>query len=440
MIGKYYTTLGFYEPSVFHLHTLGDGKINEMNKWSDKQKSTFLHEYIHFLQDISTVQGLQNIYIGGEYLRFVTQEVFANKNIPVRTPILPRIPGQNVGANWMVKIHTMGNLSIVQRAITKRIDNTKSVTDENTGNVIQIPVIKVLCQKNATETIEIDFGTVQIMEGMAKQIQTLVYPTATSNSPYNPYYIAKDVADMVMPQISRKPRVLVALYYYALQSSNPGNAFVRYLEEKVNQGYDYNTLTKDIVYNDLRNATVNNVVMGNTSFSAAFNELGKSALDVFREYTSGIYFFRNLDVWFNHIINNGQTFALNNQSLFDDIIGGGDIVNNDAFQHMIDTFGTPLITNAVHDFGFINPKNVIITKDEITHVYAMMQIKKVFLSKGYFTCPLRKYCQNQPCGIRKQSVDVRCLKAPWERMRRWNRCKFNTWWYFKGFKNVILIR
>lgn len=80
MIGKYYTTLGFYEPSVFHLHTLGDGKINEMNKWSDKQKSTFLHEYIHFLQDISTVQGLQNIYIGGEYLRFVTQEVFANKN------------------------------------------------------------------------------------------------------------------------------------------------------------------------------------------------------------------------------------------------------------------------------------------------------------------------------------------------------------------------
>ena len=78
MIGKYYTTLGFYEPSVFHLHTLGDGKISEMNKWSDKQKSTFLHEYIHFLQDISTVQGLQNIYIGGEYLRFVTQEVFAN--------------------------------------------------------------------------------------------------------------------------------------------------------------------------------------------------------------------------------------------------------------------------------------------------------------------------------------------------------------------------
>ena len=47
----------------------------------------------------------------------------------------------------------------------------------------------------------------------------------------------------------------------------------------------------------------------------------------------------------------------------------------------------------------------------------MMQIKKVFLSKGHFTCPLRKYCQNQPCGIRKQRVDLRCLKAPWERMR-----------------------
>lgn len=197
----------------------------------------------------------------------------------------------------MVKIYTMGNLTIVRRAISKRIDNTKSVTDEQTGNVIQIPVIKVLCQKNDTKTIEIDFGAIQIMEGMAKQIQTLVYPTATSCSPYNPYYIAKDVADMMMPQISSKPRVLVALYYYALQSSNPGNAFVRYLEEKVNQGYDFNTLTKDIVYKDLRNVTINNVVMGNTSFSTAFNELGRYALGVFKDYTSGIWIWRNLDVW-----------------------------------------------------------------------------------------------------------------------------------------------
>lgn len=437
---KFYTTLGFYEPSVFHLHTLGDGKIDKMNKWSNKQKSTFLHEYIHFLQDISTVQGLQNIYIGGEYLRFVTQKIKSQNGTPITTPVSPFVSGQNIGSNWMVKNYTMGNLTIVRRAISKRIDNTKSVTDEQTGNVIQIPVIKVLCQKNDTETIEIDFGAIQIMEGMAKQIQTLVYPTATSCSPYNPYYIAKDVADMVMPQISSKPRVLVALYYYALQSSNPGNAFVRYLEEKVNQGYDFNTLTKDIVYKDLRNVTINNVVMGNTSFSTAFNELGRYALGVFKDYTSGIWIWRNLDVWFNHIISNGKTLALNNQSVFDDIISGGDIVNNNAFQYMIDTFGTPLTTNAVHDFGFINPKNVLITKDEITHIYAMMQIKKVFLSKGHFTCPLRKYCQNQPCGIRKQRVDLRCLKAPWERMRRWNRCKFNTWWYFKGFKDVILIR
>jgi len=354
-VEKFYTTLGFYEPSVFHLHTLGDGKIDKMNKWSNKQKSTFLHEYIHFLQDISTVQGLQNIYIGGEYLRFVTKKIKSQNGTPITTPVSPFVSGQNIGSNWKVKIYTMGNLTIVRRAISKRIDNTKSVTDEQTSNVIQIPVIKVLCQKNDTKTIEIDFGAIQIMEGMAKQIQTLVYPTATSCFPYNPYYIAKDVADMVMPQISSKPRVLVALYYYALQSSNPGNAFVRYLEEKVNQGYDFNTLTKDIVYKDLRNVTINNVVMGNTSFSTAFNELGRYALGVFKDYTSGIWIWRNLDVWLNHIISNGKTLALNNQSVFDDIISGGDIVNNYAFQYMIDTFGTPLTTNAVHDFGFINP-------------------------------------------------------------------------------------
>ena len=68
MLERYNTTLGFYEPAIFHMHTIGKGKLNEMEKWSQLQKSTFLHEYIHFLQDITTIQGLNNIFIS--YFKF----------------------------------------------------------------------------------------------------------------------------------------------------------------------------------------------------------------------------------------------------------------------------------------------------------------------------------------------------------------------------------
>ena len=102
-------------------------------------------------------------------------------------------------------------------------------------------------------------------------------------------------------------------------------------------------------------------------------------------------------------------------------------------------FGTPIVTNSSYDFGFIRPNSVLLTKRELINVYAMMQVHQVFLSNGTYKCPLRKYCQNEPCGFRKQRVDIRCLTHPWERMKKLNRCLFNTWWYCKGFKDVNII-
>lgn len=49
--------LGFYMPSMFHLHVHKTNNINEWWTWDDKTLCTFLHEYIHFLQDVSTVAG-----------------------------------------------------------------------------------------------------------------------------------------------------------------------------------------------------------------------------------------------------------------------------------------------------------------------------------------------------------------------------------------------
>ena len=33
-----------YEPTIFHMHTIGKGKLDEMEHWEQQQKSTFLHD------------------------------------------------------------------------------------------------------------------------------------------------------------------------------------------------------------------------------------------------------------------------------------------------------------------------------------------------------------------------------------------------------------
>lgn len=439
MDNRFNATLGFYEPSVFHIFTRGENKLTEIDNWEEKQASTFLHEYIHFLQDILTVKGMQNLYIIGEYLRFATAYMKQN-NYKVHLPIIPLYANYNVGNNWRVSYYTQGSIDY---SITKYISFTKDTSvqliDDITGRTLPIGRIIVNCQSNDGSVKQVAFGTFQIMEGMAKMIQDLVYPPVFRTSPYNPYYIAIDVANSIMSGLGNNNLTMVAIFDYALQSSNPGWAFVRYIEKKKDQGYTATTLTYQMVYEDLNNSTVQSHTQVGVSFIDGYKDVVKQSEVVFKEYLGNIWFYKNIEKWYNALLERGTLIRVKYPNLFVDLAQNGHIKKDGLFKEIIAIFGTPIVTNAKHYFDFQKPENVMVSRDEMMNVYAMMQLHQVFYSKGVFTCPLRKYCQQQPCGLKKQRVDVRCVKTPWKRMRRYNRCLFNIWWKFKGFKDVEFI-
>lgn len=68
---RFNLTLGFYMPSLFHLHVHTKKFFKNLWKWDDETFCTFLHEYIHFLQDVSTVSGLHNICLTKIDNRFI---------------------------------------------------------------------------------------------------------------------------------------------------------------------------------------------------------------------------------------------------------------------------------------------------------------------------------------------------------------------------------
>lgn len=436
MLDRYNTILGFYEPAIFHLHTIGKGRLNKMGKWSPLQKSTFLHEYIHFLQDITTIQGLNNIFIRGEYFRYVTKMV--EQQTAIHVPLDPFKMGNNVDQNWRAKRYTMGDNYPVERTITYEKKQITKLTDHNTGDIVAVKGVVLKCVDKRLQDVNILFGTLQMMEGMAKLIQEEIYPTIVRSSPYNPYYIARDVADLIIPGLSAKTQTMIALFVLALQRSNPGLDFVEYLELKAKNGFDAHTLTADIIYEDLQR-TVMHLPTGTLNYRDSHAFFVGGAEDVISEYLGGVWYWQNINKWFQTIIQKGSELKLSNPFLFQKLAEGGDITTNNVFKMLLGEFGTPIVTNSSHDFGFIRPNKVLICKREMINVYAMMQVHQVFLSNGTFKCPLRKFCQNEPCGFRKQKVDKRCLTRPWERMRKWNRCYFNTWWYFKGFKDVCIV-
>jgi hypothetical protein len=172
MLNRYNITLGFYEPAIFHIHTRGTGRLKNFNQWDVQQKSTFLHEYVHYLQDITTIQGLNNYYILGEYMRYVTKIIKSSSNI-ISLPINRFIANHNVGQNWIAYSCVMGNKLPVKNVLSYYIKHVIDLIDENNGKKIPLNVVVLKCEDYNIQHQEIIFGTIHMMEGMAKLIQAL---------------------------------------------------------------------------------------------------------------------------------------------------------------------------------------------------------------------------------------------------------------------------
>lgn len=69
------TNRGEYIPAFFEMYLRIDGDI-DLNKLSERDFSLFFHEYIHFLQDITTTYGLTTCYVYGEYIQSVVNDIY----------------------------------------------------------------------------------------------------------------------------------------------------------------------------------------------------------------------------------------------------------------------------------------------------------------------------------------------------------------------------
>lgn len=438
---KYYKTLGYYEPSLFFIQLNGKGRLKNIKKWDDIQQATFLHEYIHFLQDITTVQGLQNMYRIGEYLRYVTNVAKdSNKNV-IHLPVDPQMTtGYNLKQNWQLSNWTFGSRTHVCKFSSYSKQKKGILVDDITGKKQEVNGIVLNCLDDIGRIVNVDFGTLQMMEGMAKEVEELAYPSMKGLSPYNPYYLGRDVANSIIKDVGNSGETMIALYDISLQSSVPGYAFVCYLEEKAKAGYSSATLTPDVIYDEMLNSQANQTQLGLTNFQTIYQFAMDLASGVVKDFTGGHWVYSHIDSWYRQIISRGRLVRFQCPKLFIDLAHQGDINKNELFKEVYELLGTPLIANEEGKYDYRHARKMwFMGKSALADVYAMVQTQQVFRSKGTFECSLISYCRNKKCGLRTHKVDTRCKTQPWTRMRRYNRCPFCQWWYYKGFSKTKLL-
>lgn len=231
---KYYnTTLGFCESPFFRIHlATHSGDVFDINTMSESDFAIFIHEYIHFLQAITTFYGLNHIHITVEYFKKALNTIYPT-NGQFKVPIPPDIlPQDNVFFNWRIFKLTQGDHidSISNVKEIKAIDPTEDEIDDKCV-VSKIRSVLLTVEDSNGEENPYTFGAVCIMESMAYMLEQYLSPEGVEKSPDLPYNSAMLVAQAIYPNFAKDQLNILALCDLSLLSSNPGNFFVQTLVE-----------------------------------------------------------------------------------------------------------------------------------------------------------------------------------------------------------------
>ena len=430
-----YQTLGFYMPSMFLLHVNTDKSIVSWRNWDDKTMCIFLHEYIHYLQDISTVSGLYNIYVLGEGLSERVNQIYQMTDKMVRVPI-NIVQGPN---------NVYNNI-----ALKKKLDGTISLPDGVDGNRLQVsgqaivvdtPMLMNGLHVNMHE-VRVPYsrggyfllGHYHISESMAYLAENIVYgnmPDVIEESPNYPYDVVRQLAGFYSPQLAGNLQLLFALCDYSLTFSHSGYALVNAFNHYVAAGQPRDW--KRFVLDEKANTRVAGLA-GEVSYVQGLMEMKEMAIDSLdRRFNNDTY--NDIRQWYYNVIGRAIDMRLNHPLLWNDLLEGGELGRNPVFAQLLDSIGLPVMTNNQNNSFFTTKvAGCPLKKRRAMYLIAAGSITYA-LGGGRFGCRLCDICKKE-CWF----VNKKCERTPWKKARRWFACPYGHLWYGWGLKGKELVR
>ena len=401
---------GSYYPSFLRMEVNVLQTLDDLNQLEELPLSTFFHEYIHFLQDITTSYGLVNANITVDYLKYVNKKIIdddQNFDLPISIES-DKISTQNneVKNIYLGLVQPQNNIQIVE------VSELSSSVWLEPPHSAYVKKISVKYKASGTES-SFDFGAVCIMEGMTHiaQNQYLNCPHADI-----PYRAAELVAQHIYSIIGDKPLYVFALCDACLMASQPGLVFFRALIQMEKEKFN----PKD------EKAVFDFVVKG---FKARGKNLMEHFKDVYQDAKSqyGDYFttkvYENEKIWLEFLLTEAFQLRMDNPYFLIEIVTESRYPSKKFFD-VFNTLGTPLMVNLVGNASFHQPiglKDLHIQPDRLAYI---MELYKLFVT-GEKKCGLINFCDSNPIY---KITDDRCKQSPWSRVNDEMLCGYAAIW------------
>lgn len=412
---------GEYIPAFFEMYLKIDGEI-DLNKLSERDFSLFFHEYIHFLQDITTTYGLTTCYAYGEYVQSVVNDIYKKGQHAFEVPYIYDDNKDNIRLNEQVQDVTLGDWD----TNIKTLDNIKvSVEDFELefGKEQNLPSIPTVCIQ-ANEDDIISFGASAIKESIAYIMERHCCREYEESDDF-PYSSAEKVASAIFPEFGQRVLNVLALADCSLMFSNPGHVFVDMLYQFRDK--KYNPEKAQDIYSQLGNAKVNTDIKLFDFFEGIANEARKKLKSYYRvpEHPELHEAYQG---WVDTVIDKALYLRKHNPSYLLDIIADSPASTSGLFTKIVNDLGTPMMKNKQKDYYTVKPQGIAGWNVEV--LKSVHQIYKI-LHDGNFQCSLYPWCVrsfNEHPEEGLNPTEDKCLHTPLVRASEAELCPLGLLW------------
>ncbi len=406
-------TIGCYIPAFFEMNLDIYGNM-DVNKLKDKKFALFLHEYTHFMQDVSTYYGLSNVFNVNEVIK--SMHLNLTTSLPNGGKFKP--PVDIMQNNMLLKANnqlleiTMGLEDNIDNFEVLKVESKKEAVPNNQF-VQQIDKVYV----TTTAGDRFQMGALAMMENMAYLMERLCV-SVCEPSPDYPYSAAEKVANFIAPSFGKDKLMVLALCDVALQASNPGYYFCDTLY-LISQG-TIKYLKPEDVYDDFY--TRQSVIYHSSTipnYLGQFRKMANTVIDQEKKFiaTPQLSVFWQ---WLENAINYSYDLRLNHRYFLLEIARSGNARKSKMFADYLNAVGSPLMMNKCGKFYCIPSTNV--PGDGMCYYRAMREVCQM-LAGGKKKCDMKSWCRQS-----KIKVDCRCNRKPWEHLKDRNKCPYAVVW------------
>lgn len=391
-----FATKGSYKNSYFHIFL--DGNFNEnLRLMTQESFGFFVHEYIHYLQNITTIFGMKYSTYRYSTMYKMKSQIISSQLISLPIKIRQSQDEYNKTIDFQEALGTNNSYTwIDEESVSIHILKEDIENKERTKCEIHF---KIPSEEKEQSVV---FGAWHIKEGMSFMYQRFFDEDVNSDA--IPYKLVEIIAKKKYPSIYEDKKKLICICYASLFDDFPAIAFFTLMELAENNP-EFTGL--DIV------ASVNNEVWidkdGNENTNN--NYMDEVVNEFKKELSKNLV--ANLDAIdeiLNRVLFSKQHFPIltamydknfPTRTIFLDIV----TYYGYTYIQAANGYFFPTTVKGQKDFDDIGIKNNH-SSDDVLELIAQSAIEQTLCSKSR-ECPLQYMC------IEEDLVDEYCYKSPW---------------------------